>query len=315
MSQVLSLLAIPGALLCGVALGRIPALRRFSFTPAFSRLRMVTLMAMVATMGFRIGRTREVIDNAGTLGLTALAFASATLLGTLAALFLVFTLLAARQGAAPHEDAREGNAGWLRLLIDPALLIGVLIAGFLTGFLLPFLPGASGESLIMWLLLALLCVVGIGLGGSDIQWREIVTHPHLFALPLATMVGTLAAGLGVGWLLRMRAGTALSVASGFGWYSMSGVILTRLDGPSTGSVAFISNMLRESMAMVLIPVLSRTRFPHMAIGAAAATSMDVTLPLIEKHCGPGSVPFAMASGAVLSLSVPLLVPLLYQIGS
>jgi uncharacterized membrane protein YbjE (DUF340 family) len=273
---------------------------------------MLTLMAMVATMGFRIGRTREVIDNAGALGLTALAFATATLAGTLAVLLVVFSLLAARAGVAPRSDARRG--GGLCLLRDPALLIGVLAAGFLTGLLLPLFPGATGESLITWLLYALLLIVGIGLGGTDIRWGEIVTHPHLIALPLATMVGTLGAGAGVGFLLGMPAGTALSIASGFGWYSLSGVILTRLDGPATGAVAFISNMLRESMAMVLIPVLSRTRFPHLAIGAAAATSMDVTLPLIEKHCGPDAVPFSMASGAVLSLSVPLLVPLLYQIG-
>ncbi len=42
--------------------------------------------------------------------------------------------------------------------------------------------------------------------------------------------------------------------------------------------------------------------------------MDVTLPLIEKNCGPRSVGFAIASGAILSLAVPVLVPLLYQIG-
>jgi uncharacterized membrane protein YbjE (DUF340 family) len=73
-------------------------------------------------------------------------------------------------------------------------------------------------------------------------------------------------------------------------------------------------MLRESMALILIPLLARTRFPLLAIGAGGATSMDVTLPLIEKNCGPGAVPLSVASGGVLSLSVPFLVPLLFRIG-
>jgi len=72
-------------------------------------------------------------------------------------------------------------------------------------------------------------------------------------------------------------------------------------------------VFRESAALLLIPVLARTRYPYIAIGAGGATAMDVTLPLIEKNCGPGSVAFAMASGAILSLAVPVLVPLLNRI--
>ena len=83
-----------------------------------------------------------------------------------------------------------------------------------------------------------------------------------------------------------------------------------MDGPTVGSIAFLSNMFREALAMVLIPLLARTRFPSLAVGAGGATSMDVTLPLIEKNCGQNSVALAMASGGILSLSVPILVPLL-----
>jgi hypothetical protein len=46
----------------------------------------------------------------------------------------------------------------------------------------------------------------------------------------------------------------------------------------------------------------------------AINVMDVTLPLIEKNCGPRSVAFAMASGGVLSLCVPVFVPLFYHLG-
>ncbi len=127
------------------------------------------------------------------------------------------------------------------------------------------------------------------------------------------MLGSLAGGLAAGFALNIRPGAAMSLASGFGWYSLSGVILTRLDSPGLGAVSFLSNMLRESMALVLIPFLARTRFPLLAIGAGAATSMDVSLFITYRSLGDESIPLCIASGAILSCSVPILVPLFYSL--
>jgi uncharacterized membrane protein YbjE (DUF340 family) len=200
------------------------------------------------------------------------------------------------------------------ILREPLLLLGTLAAGFAAGFFLPVFPGANGEKLITCLLYTVLVIVGAGLGTSGIRPMQILSHPDLLIIPLGTMIGSLAGGLAAGFLLNMRPGSAMSLASGFGWYSLSGVILTRLGSPDLGAVSFLSNMLRESMALILIPLLARTRFPLLAIGAGGATSMDVTLPLIEKNCGAGAVPLSIASGGVLSLSVPFLVPLLFRVG-
>jgi uncharacterized membrane protein YbjE (DUF340 family) len=168
--------------------------------------------------------------------------------------------------------------------------------------------------LISWILYALLLTIGLSLGASGIPFGEVLTHPDLFLLPLATLAGTLLGGLTAGILLHIPAGTSLSLAAGFGWYSLSGVILTRLDGPAIGAVAFLSNMLRESMALFLIPLLGRSRFALLAIGVGGATSMDVTLVLTVRSVGEWSIPYCLASGGLLSLSVPILVPLLYTIG-
>jgi uncharacterized membrane protein YbjE (DUF340 family) len=268
---------------------------------------------MVAAMGFRMGRTEEVIGNAGTLGLASLVFAAATMAGTVAVLFLTFEFRRTRQAAGP-KPPRAGPSGIRALLREPLFLLGMLASGFLAGFLLPVFPGANGEQLVTGLLYSLLVIVGAGLGTSGIRPAEIFSHPDLLVLPLGTMIGSLAGGLGAGLLLKVRPGAAMSLASGFGWYSLSGVILTGLGSPGLGAVSFLSNMLRESMALILIPLLAQTRFPLLAIGAGGATSMDVTLPLIEKNCGPGAVPLAIASGGVLSLSVPFLVPLLFRVG-
>jgi uncharacterized membrane protein YbjE (DUF340 family) len=267
-------------------------------------------------MGFRIGRSEDVIHGIATVGLRALTFAAATVGGTIAVLaFLGSLRRRAGRGSAAHARQKAGPVSWVALVREPVILLLVLVAGFLAGLFLPIAPDADGSSLLTWILYLLLLLIGIGLGASGIRLREIVTHPDLVLIPLGTIVGSLAGGLAAGVLVGARPGTGLALAAGFGWYSLSGVILTRLDGPAVGAVAFLSNLLRESMALLLIPVLGRTRFPALAIGVGGATSMDVTLPLIEKSCGPKSVVLAVASGGILSLCVPVLVPILYRIGA
>jgi uncharacterized membrane protein YbjE (DUF340 family) len=316
MSQLVSMLTLIGALVAGFLLGKVPGARGLIGTRGFTAGRNWTLYVLIFTMGFRIGRTREVIGNLPTLGLTSLAFACATIAGTLAVLSLIF----AARGSGGSADRRSGNrravggqSSWLIFLRDPLLLLSVLAVGFLTGYLTPIFPRVNGAVLITAILYVLLVIIGFGLSGSGVKAREVITHPDLFLLPLGTMVGSILGGLAVGLLMGIRAGTAMALASGFGWYSLSGVILTRIDSPTTGAIAFLSNMLRESMSLVLIPLLARTRFPYLAIGSGGATSMDVTLPLIEKNCGSRSVAFAMATGGILSLSVPVLVPLFHHI--
>jgi uncharacterized membrane protein YbjE (DUF340 family) len=313
MSPALTILTILGAVVFGLLLSRVPALGRLSSTRAFAAVRSGILAAMVAAMGFRIGRTEEVIRSAGTLGLESLAFAAGTMAGTLATLWIFFEVQMAwrAEESPPH---RRPSASTGLLLREPLLLLGMLAAGFVVGLVLPVFPGANGGKLITGLLYTLLVLVGAGLGSAGIRLNRFLSHPDLLLIPLGTMIGSLAGGLAAGLLLNVRPGAALSLASGFGWYSLSGVILTRLDSPGLGAVSFLSNMLRESLALLLIPLLGRTRSPFLAIGAGGATSMDVTLPLIEKNCGPGAVPFSITSGGVLSLSVPFLVPLLFRVG-
>jgi uncharacterized membrane protein YbjE (DUF340 family) len=287
MGPTLTILTIFATVGVGLLLSRIPVLGSLSATRAFHRARTALLCAMVAAMGFRIGRTEEVLRNAGTLGIASLAFAAATLAGSILVLAAAFALRG---------------------------LLGMIGAGFLAGWRTQAFPGANGESLVTALLYVLLAVVGLGLGRTGMPGLKLQAHPDLLVVPLATAIGSLAGGLGAGLALGLRPGPALSVAAGFGWYSLSGVILTRLDSPGLGAISFLSNLLRESAALVLIPLLARTRFPLVAIGAGGATSMDVTLPLIEKNCGARAVPFAIASGGILSLAVPFLVPLLHSIG-
>jgi uncharacterized membrane protein YbjE (DUF340 family) len=313
MSQALYLTSLLAALLLGAAASR--PLRRVS--PRLLRwLTTSVLFLLILTMGFRMGRTRELALQFGRIGLQALLYAGAAVVGTILALYPMFRLFERPGEPGPPDSATPRRALGrleLKVLADPLRLLGILIVGILAGAHLPILQTLRPEAAITGILYALLVLVGITLARSRLRLRDLLDH-SLWILPVGTAAGTLLGGGALALSQGQPLGTGLAVASGFGWYSLSGVLLIELDGPVLGATALAANMLREALALVLIPLLARTRYPYLAIGVAGATSMDVTLPLLEAACGPRAVPFSVTSGAVLSAAVPILVPLMYSLG-
>lgn len=96
----------------------------------------------------------------------------------------------------------------------------------------------------------------------------------------------------------------LAMGSGFGWYSLTGILISDSFGPMYGSASLIIELLRELLALIFIPVLIKSR-PCTAIGFAGATAMDFTLPIIQTTGGIRCVPVAIVSGFLLSLLVPV----------
>ena len=45
------------------------------------------------------------------------------------------------------------------------------------------------------------------------------------------------------------------MSSGYGWYSLSGIVMTSAYGAEWGSVALLNDLLREFFALVVIPLL------------------------------------------------------------
>jgi uncharacterized membrane protein YbjE (DUF340 family) len=311
MLHFLPLLYILAALGLGMAAARILPRGR-GMNVAMS----IALYALLFFMGFRIGRSREVAARLAEIGRLSILFALATVGGTLAVLILAF-LIQGRRRRVPGEH-REGTgvrAGKLLAhLREPGLLFAIVVLGFVFGLAVPLFPEFGAGDLTTWLLYLLVFLIGAQLIHSEVRIRELVLHPDILVVPVGTMVGSLLGAYLLSLFLPLSWGKALSVGAGFGWYSLSGVIITDLGDPVLGSAAFVSNIIRESIALLTIPLLCRTRWPSLAVGVAGATSMDVTLPLIQRVAGTATVPLAIASGAVLSLAVPILVPLFYQLG-
>jgi uncharacterized membrane protein YbjE (DUF340 family) len=272
------------------------------------------LALLLLSMGLRLGLMESVTSRLVRIGVMSFAFAAATVIGT--ALVIVLILAATGKLRILSEKRRtsgRSGRGNPAIYIEPLRLFAFVVLGFLGGYYLPVF-GWFREEFTSWLLYLLLFLIGIQLVRDEVDIKRTVLHPATFFVPFATVAGSLLGGLAAAAFFEVSAGKGLALAAGFGWYSLSGVLITDMGSPVLGAAGFLINVIRETIALLLIPLLGRLHLPHLAIGIAGATSMDVTLPLVEKSCGSEYVPLSIASGAFLSLLVPFLVPLFYHIG-
>lgn len=285
----------------------------------------LTLWALLFVMGYRLGNSSELFERMGEIGAMATATAILALAGTVVAIRLAYALLDIVRGrraagrratvGASADGAAHARPGldWAHFKA-PAILLGVVVVGLIAGVASPELRGFDYGSVTGWVLNALLFMVGMQFAQSGLSLKAAFARVDTILVPAATAVGSLAGGALVAAIFSIRIGKGMALAAGFGWYSLSGVLIADLGDPALGSAAFLANMLREALALVLIPVLAASKRPYTAIGAGGATAMDVTLPLIEQCVGPAAVPVSFTSGALLSLSVPFIVPILYRLG-
>ena len=101
----------------------------------------------------------------------------------------------------------------------------------------------------------------------------------------------------------------LAVSSGFGYYSLSSILISEARGVELGTVALMYNVLREITVLIFAPLLLRLFGPLAPISVGGATTADTTLPTISRISGTQYIPVAIFHGLVVDLSVPLLVPL------
>ena len=125
-----------------------------------------------------------------------------------------------------------------------------------------------------------------------------------------TILGTLAGSAVVSLILSQRSVTdCLAIGSGFGYYSLSSMLITETRSIELGTMALIHNVMREITVLLFAPLLLRLFGPLAPISIGGATTADTTLPTISRISGMQFVPIAIFHGLLVDLSVPLLVPL------
>ncbi len=156
-----------------------------------------------------------------------------------------------------------------------------------------------------WILFLLLFFIGIQLRNSGLTLGQILLNKHGMIIAAVVMVTSWIGGAIAALVLDIPVYKGLAMASGFGWYSLAGILMGDAFGPVYGGASFMIELLRELISLVLIPMFI-SRKPCTSIGYAGATAMDFTLPVIQTTGGVRCVPVAIVSGFILSLLVPVL---------
>jgi len=272
--------------------------------PAFLRLVNRLLGWMVYIILFFMGISLAFLDNLSSNLLSVFHIALVSALAILLCNLLALRLLE-KNRPWQHKHKQEALPSRLRMALDSLTLCGVVVVGFLTGLTqLSFLRHASTAS--EYALIFLLFLVGIQLRGSGMTLRQILLNRRGMLVSVVVLLSALLGGAIAAALLGLPLKTGLALASGFGWYSLSGILMTEAFGPVIGSAAFFNDLLGELTAIMLIPALI-ARHRSCALGLCGATAMDFTLPVLQRAGGSEIVPAAIVHGFVMSLLAPLLI--------
>ena len=275
-----------------------------------SKAMTVGVTFLLVTMGIRIGSDRDTIAMLGSYGLQALVFAVAAVVGSVLVVAVLEHFLVRNQ-ALPDNTGLE-----IQKSAHPYRLTLIILASFILGIMIGRLvfPLAWREYLPMLTNVALnltLLAVGLDLGVNSKVFRQILRLGwRVFLAPLGVIIGSILSAILVGQLFGWTWREGAAVGAGFGWYSLSGILITELHSVALGTVALLTNVIREILAILLIPVLARRVGQLTLVAPGGATTMDSTLSLIAAAGPPGSALVALVNGVCLSALVPVLVTLL-----
>lgn len=176
----------------------------------------------------------------------------------------------------------------------------------LSGRVTIILPDTDLGTYALYLLMFL---VGIGIGADGRSFFVLKKLGiRVLVVPMATIIGTFTGILFVMIFIQtISLKEALAVGAGFGYYSLSSILISEIHSEALGVTALLSNITREVITLLLAPLMVTYFSKISPITAAGATSMDTTLPVITTVSGKEYAVISLFHGIVLTILVPLLV--------
>ena len=195
----------------------------------------------------------------------------------------------------------------LQILLAVGLGIGV---GY---FLLPSFLFSKTDIIIDIGLCLLLFFVGIDLGKQKDVFSNIKKMGfRILLVPLMIIIGSILGSIVGGFLLGMPTNESGAIGAGLGWYSLSSMILASYS-MELSAIAFLTNVFREIIALITVPIIAKKVGFLECIAPCGATAMDTSLPIIAKATNSKIAIVAFITGVILSLMVPILVPIMIKI--
>jgi len=189
------------------------------------------------------------------------------------------------------------------------IILSFFAAGLLIGIFRYLPTGFLEYNFSFYVLCALMFSVGISIGNDPNSFRQFRSlNPRLIFLPLMTILGTWFGVMAVSLFLKDRSITdCLAVGSGFGYYSLSSILITQYKGVELGTIALLSNIIREVITLLFAPWMVKYFGKLAPICAGGATTMDTTFPVIVKYSGKEFAIVSIYQGFIMDFLVPFLV--------
>ncbi|MBS3770762.1 MAG: lysine exporter LysO family protein [Bacteroidales bacterium] len=195
---------------------------------------------------------------------------------------------------------------------NTVIILFFFVAGLFFGIYADLPEEMGGDEMTRYVLYLLLFLVGIGVGANKNTLKLLKSvNLKIFLIPLSVIVGTFLGTFVYSLIdssLNLR--ECWAVGAGFGYYSLSSVLITEIAGGTLGVIALLSNIIREIFTLLFTPFIVRIFGRYGPISSGGATSMDTTLPIITRYTGTEYAALSVFSGLVLTLLVPFIVPLI-----
>ncbi len=174
-----------------------------------------------------------------------------------------------------------------------------------------------GDTLLSYALYLMLILAGMCMGFDTRNFLIIRDFGlRIILLPVGSVLGTTLGAVvawGILWALQYTVSfrDVLGVGAGFGYYSLSSVMITRFGDAELGSVALIANISRELLTLLFAPLLVRYAGGLAPVAAGGATTMDTCMPVIARYAGEQYAIMGIFSGMALTIAVPFFVTAIF----
>lgn len=266
------------------------------------------VFVILVVIGIELGLVDDLSKKVGNIALYLLTLMVLTVGMGLLSLWVFDKLF------PPLQASKANSQGKTKVSLHGSLTqIGCLVIGFVLAKCLPtqFLPP---HDTITVLLMGLLFFVGVCLKGSGVNLKQALLNKRGLQISTIFTVFTLLGGVIFALLFsEVSISQGLALASGFGWYSLSGTMMTDAYGAVWGSVALLNDLGREVLALLFIPWVMRYS-PSAAIGLGGVTSLDFTLPTLTQAGGMALVPLIISFGFITNVISPVLMVFFVSLG-
>lgn len=189
------------------------------------------------------------------------------------------------------------------------IIISFFVAGILIAYFKVLPQSILNADLSTYALVILMFLVGVATGINPKTWQILKKAKFkILTVPLAAIIGTWIGVALISFLLpTVSLKNSLAVGSGFGYYSLSSILISKIEGDVLGVTALLSNIIREILTLLFTPLIAKYFGKIAPITVGGATSMDTTLPIISKYVGSEFAIISIFSGTVLTITVPIFV--------